>query len=383
MRKRKIAVFTGNRAEFGLLYPVIRKMSLDKTLDVRLIISGSHLQDDFGKTIEEINDSRVSSVKNTILRIDNKSGIPERISEIIRRGKEALARINPDILVLAGDRYETFAMGIAAFYMNIPIAHIFGGDISQGGHLDDSIRHSMTKVSHMHFVSNKDSYKRVINLGEEKWRVFNVGSTAMDNIFSGKFSSADEIARLLRLDLNKPVIIFTQHPVTTESELAYCQAKKSLQALKELGFQTVVTYPCNDTGCEGIIKAINEYASMPNFRVRKSLGWKSYFGLLKVASAVVGNSSSGIIETPVFKVPCVNIGTRQAGRFRSSNVIDAPYERMAIKKAIRKAVCDKKFRRLVRKCRNPYGNGNAASKIVNVLKSMPLNKALLQKKITF
>lgn len=383
MHKRKIAVFTGNRAEFGLLYPVIRKMSLDKALNVHLIISGSHLQSNFGKTIEEINDSHISSVKNTILRINNKLDVPDRMSEIIKRGKEAFARIKPDILVLAGDRYETFAMGIAAFYMNIPIAHIFGGDISQGGHLDDSIRHSMTKISHIHFVSNEDSYKRVVNLGEEKWRVFNVGSTAMDNIFSGKFSSADEIRRLLRLDLNRPVIIFTQHPVTTEPELAYCQAKKSLQALKELGFQTVVTYPCNDTGCEGIIKAIDEYTSMPNFRVRKSLGWKLYFGLLNVASAVVGNSSSGIMETPVFKVPCVNIGTRQAGRFRSSNVIDVPYEKMAIKRAIKKAICDKGFRRFVRKCRNPYGNGNAASKIVRVLKSMPFNKVLLQKKITF
>lgn len=383
MHKRKIAVFTGNRAEFGLLYPVIRKMSADKALDVRLIISGSHLQKDFGSTIQEIDDSRISSVKRTILRIDNSPRITERVSGIVNKGGKELARIKPEILLLAGDRYETFAMAIAAFYMNVPIAHLFGGDVSQGGHLDDSIRHGMTKISHLHFVSNKDSYERVVKLGEEKWRVFNVGSTAMDNIVSGKYLSRSEVSELLDLDLSRPVIIFTQHPVTTESAMAYRQAKNSLQALKELGYQTVVTYPCDDNGSEGVIKAINEYSSTPNFRIRKSLGWKAYFGLLKLASAVVGNSSSGIIETPVFKVPCVNIGTRQRGRFRSSNVIDVPYDKERIKRAVKKAVCDKKYRKSVLRCKNPYGSGNAASRIVGKLKNFRRDLKLLQKQITY
>jgi GDP/UDP-N,N'-diacetylbacillosamine 2-epimerase (hydrolysing) len=381
--KRKIAVFTGNRAEFGLLYPVIQEMSLNRVLDVSLIISGSHLQNDFGRTIDEINTSCVSSVKSTVFKINNGTSIPRRVSEVIRRGDKILEQIAPDILVLAGDRYETFAIGIAAYYLNIPIAHIFGGDISQGGHQDDSIRHSLTKISHLHFVSNKDAYKRVINLGEEKWRVFNVGSTAMDNILSGNFPSSEETAFILNLDFKLPVIIFTQHPVTTESDQAYYQAKKSLQALKELGYQTVVTYPCNDSGSEGIIKAIKEYNSLPNLRIHKSLGWKLYLSLLKSASAVVGNSSSGIIETPAFKVPCVNIGTRQAGRLRSTNVIDVPYDTAAIRKAVKKAIHDKKFLRQVKKCRNPYGDGRSSLKIIDILKNIDLNRALLQKKITY
>jgi GDP/UDP-N,N'-diacetylbacillosamine 2-epimerase (hydrolysing) len=383
MDKRKLAIFTGNRAEFGLLYPLVKKTSLEKLLSVYLIISGSHLQNNFGKTIEEINDSYLKSVNTVILKVQHKLNTARMVSEIIKHGEKLLSRVNPDMLVVAGDRYETFAIAIAAFYMNIPIAHIFGGDISQGGHLDDSIRHSLTKISHIHFVSNFDSYKRIINLGEEKWRVFNVGSTAIDNINSGNFSSRDEIGKLLCLDFSKAVVVFTQHPITTEPELAYSQARNSLQALKELGYQSVITYPCNDIGCEGVIKAINEYASTPNFHIRKSLGWKTYLGLLKIASVVVGNSSSGIIETPIFKIPCVNIGTRQSGRFRSTNVIDSSHEVKAIKRAISKAVCDKEFRLQVKKCQNPYGKGDAASKITNVLKAVTLNKKLLQKKITF
>jgi len=255
----KIAVFTGNRAEYGLLHPVIRSLASDSSMAPCLIISGSHLSDEFGMTVSEIDISNISEIIKIplpVIRENEKEGMLLSFSEIINNGLEILKKWEPDMIVLAGDRFETFAMAVTSFYMNVPIAHLFGGDLSQGGHLDDSARHSITKLAHLHFTTNDDSYRRVVALGEEKWRVFNVGSPVMDNVVKGDYASPDEIARELELEINKPIILFTQHPITTESGLAYDQVKESLEALKGLGYQTIITYPCNDSGSKRIIEAI-------------------------------------------------------------------------------------------------------------------------------
>jgi len=385
MNKRKIAIFTGNRSEYGLLYSVIKSLSLEPSVEAYLIISGSHLSRKFGKTVNEIDVSLVKKVRKIESAFFADIGRVKSLlsfSTVVRQGSNILSKLKPDLIVLAGDRSETFAMAITAFYLNIPIAHLFGGDLSQGGHLDDSVRHSITKLAHLHFTTNKLSYKRVLDLGEESWRVFNVGLTSIDNIIVGEYASRQNIAKEFNLDLKKPIIIFTQHPVTTESELAYNQVKESLEALNELSYQTIITYPCNDAGSEQIIKAINEYADNSSFRIKKSLGWKYYLGFLRIGAVVVGNSSSGLMETPIFKVPCVNIGTRQKGRLRAENVIDTPYKKNKIKKAIIKSFTDRNFIKKVKNCSNPYGNGRASKKIIKVLKSVPLNRALLQKKMT-
>jgi GDP/UDP-N,N'-diacetylbacillosamine 2-epimerase (hydrolysing) len=205
----------------------------------------------------------------------------------------------------------------------------------------------------------------------------------IDNIISKEYLKPEEIAKEFNLDLGRNIILFTQHPVTTESELAYSQVKESLEALKELNLQTIITYPCNDYGSEFIIKAIKEYADNPSFRITKSLGWKKYLGILEISSVVAGNSSSGLIETPIFKVPCVNIGNRQNGRLRAENVIDVPYDKVAIKQAISKALTDPVFLKQVKNCSNPYGTGGAAKSIIRELRDQCLNKRLLQKKMTF
>jgi len=383
---KKITVFTGNRAEYGLLHPVIRGLASDLSMETYLIISGSHLSDEFGMTVSEIDASSIKEVKEIPLPIvegNENEGMLLSFSAIINNCLEIFKKFVPDMLVLAGDRFETFAMAVTAFYMNIPIAHLFGGDLSMGGHLDDSARHSITKLAHLHFTTNEDSYKRVIALGEERWRVFNVGSPVMDNIVKGDYASPDEITRELELEIDKPIILFTQHPITTESELAYDQVKESLEAMKELGYQTIITYPCNDAGSKCIISAINEYKAIPFFRVRKSLGRRLYLGCLKIASCVAGNSSSGLMETPLFKVPAVNIGDRQAGRLRAENVIDVPCKREAITKAIRQTIEDYHFIAKVKNCSNPYGEGGASEKIVDVIKSTNINSILLKKKMTF
>lgn len=386
MGKRKIIVFTGNRAEYGLLNPVIRELSSRVSLEIHLIISGSHLLKDFGRTVTEIDISSVKNVEKIPLSINHKDKKVELLllfSFIMQHGAYMLNKLKSDLIILAGDRYETFAMAITAYYLNIPIIHLFGGDLSQGGHFDDSVRHCVTKLAHLHFTTNESSYNRIINLGEEKWRVFNVGSTVIDNILSSRYATADELSKEYNIDITKPIILFTQHPVATEIEMAYNQAKASLEALRECGYQAVITYPCNDPGYDQIIKAISEYASIPHFKVVKNLGWKRYLGFMKIASVVVGNSSSGLMETPFFKIPCVNVGTRQDGRLRAENVIDVPYLKDAIKNAINTALNDNDFRRRALNCSNPYGNGGASKKIADVLESIPLNKALLQKKMTF
>lgn len=383
---KKIAVFTGNRAEYGLLHPVIRNLAADSAVETYLIISGSHLSDEFGMTVSEIDASSIKEVKEIplpIIEVNEKEGMLLSFSAIINSGLEILKKWEPDLIVLAGDRFETFAMAVTSFYMNIPIAHLFGGDLSQGGHLDDSARHSITKLAHLHFTTNDDSYRRVIALGEEKWRVFNVGSPVMDYVVKGDYASPDEIARELELEIDKPIVLFTQHPITTESELAYDQVKESLEALKGLGYQTIITYPCNDSGSKKIIEAIREYRENPNFRIRKSLGRRLYLGCLKIVACVAGNSSSGLIETPLFKVPAVNIGDRQAGRLKAENVIDVPCKREAITKAIRQTIEDHHFIAKARNCSNPYGEGGASKQILDVIKSTKINSILLKKKMTF
>lgn len=386
MPERKIAFFTGNRAEYGLLSPIVSCLVADRSLEISAVISGSHLTDDYGATFNEINLAGIKEVRKIQLEqeiTDEQVKTLFNFADLVKEGTKALKELKPGIFIVAGDRAETFALTIAAFYLNIPIAHIFGGDISQGGHLDDSTRHSISKLAHLHFVTNEDSYNRIVGLGEEKWRVFNVGSPIVDNVMHGGLASQKEVLSELNLNRSEPVVLFTQHPVTTESEAAYKQVKESLEALRELGYQAVITYPCDDAGSQDIIKAINEYSDNPRFRIRKSLGWKLYLGCMKISACVVGNSSSGLMETPVLKVPCVNIGTRQAGRLRSENVIDVPYDKEKIKEAIKRAIFDEEFSKKVKRCRNPYGDGHASERIIEVLKNMPLGKKLLQKKMTY
>ena len=383
---RKIVVFTGNRADYGLLHPVIQRLTIDPYFQVTLIISGSHLSVDYGKTVDEINGAGL----HDIVKIDlgdlissSEVELLKSYATLVEKGNEVLSEILPDALLIAGDRYETFAMAVAAFYRNIPIAHIFGGDLSQGGHLDDSVRHAVTKLAHTHFTTNQDSYRRVIGLGEEPWRVHNVGSPFVDTVLAGGYASPLEIKESLALNLEKPFVLFTQHPVTTEPDDAYRQVKESLEALKKLKIQTIITYPCNDLGSEAIIRAIKEYLNVSHFIVKKSLGQRIYIGCMKLAACVAGNSSSGLMETPIFKVPCVNIGTRQSGRLRSTNVIDVGYKRHDIKKAIQKAIADGDFLEQVRDCANPYGEGNTSKKIAAILKQVLLNNKILKKKMTY
>ena len=394
-RIRKVAVFTGNRAEYGLLFPVLRAIQKHSELEFKLIVSGAHLDQNFGSTLNEIlNDGFVieSEIK---IEMDASSVIatPMAIGSGILEISKVLKNLNPDLMVVYADRFEGFAAVIAATQMNIPTAHIEGGDITEGGALDDSVRHAMTKLSHIHFTTNEQATNRVLAMGEEIWRVHTVGFPAIDLITESNYATPEEIKKKYGLDINRPIALYTQHSITTESEKAGKQVEPSIDALKKLatsGVQVVVTYANNDVGGKFINEKLEilKKQNFPNIQIQISLGRYFYHGILALARledtkiVCVGNSSSGLKETPVFGCPTVNIGSRQEGRLRGVNVLNVGYRSEEIYDAIIKCLYDQDFRETARTTFNPYWLGDAGTKIANVLASIPLGEKLLRKKMT-
>lgn len=387
---RRIAVFTGNRAEYGLLSPVLQSLSGDPDLLLQLIVGGAHLDATFGRTRDEIVGDGFE------ISAEISSGPGEGTARAIGEGVLAVADVlddlRPDVLVVYGDRFEAFAALIAASQSNIPVAHIEGGDKTEGGALDDSVRHAMTKLAHIHFATNPDAARRIAAMGEETWRIHDVGLPVIDRIKKDEFSNPEIVAKTLGLDLDRPVIVFTQHAITTEPDRAEAQLEPSLRAMErvmsELGAQVVATYPNNDDGGDVILERLQEWAAMRSDVVLKqSLGRALYHGTLNVAGRVtrgacVGNSSSGLKETPAFACPTVNIGSRQFGRLAAENVLHVNYDEDAIFQALLRCIDDDDFREIAKACVNPYGDGNTGVRIVNVLKSLPIgDAALLQKKL--
>jgi UDP-N-acetylglucosamine 2-epimerase (non-hydrolysing)/GDP/UDP-N,N'-diacetylbacillosamine 2-epimerase (hydrolysing) len=392
--KRKIGVFTGNRAEYGLQYPILKAINEHPNLEYQLIVSGAHLDDNFGRTLDEIrNDGfRIDAEVKIEMNADSRIATAQAIGSGVMAISNALEALRPDIVVVYADRFEGLAAVIAASQMNIPTAHIEGGDLTEGGALDDSVRHAMTKLAHLHFTTNEQATNRILAMGEEAWRVNTVGFPAIDLISEGRFASADECRERLGLDLKKPIVLFTQHSVTTEFEAAADQVQPSLAAMKQLaaqGVQVVLTYPNNDAGGRTIIEALNEVgrASHAGIQVHRSLGRHLYHGVLALARdpqnrvACVGNSSSGIKETPVFGCPTVNIGSRQEGRLRGDNVITTDYDTGQIVAAVNSCLLDETFRETARYTANPYYLGDAGKKISEVLAGVPLNQMLIRKKM--
>lgn len=392
---RKIAIFTGNRAEYGLQFPIIKAVDSHPDLEYYLLVSGTHLDEDFGKTSAEIAQDGFTVHREIKIEMkhDNLFATAQAIGTGILSLSAVLDELRPDILVVYADRFEGFSAVITGTQMGIPTAHVEGGDITEGGALDDNVRHAMTKLAHLHFTTNEDAARRVRAMGEEAWRVFNVGFPAIDLIAAGNFAKPDELIQRYGLNTERPVVLFTQHSVTTEYEAANLQIGPALEALAILaaaGCQVIVTYPNNDAGGKRIIHRINEWygEGIPNVQVYPSLGRYNYHGVLHLAGhgggwgVCVGNSSSGIKETPALGCPAVNIGSRQQGRLRAENVIDTGYDRDEILAAVKKSLHDKAFRARCLICENPYGVGDAGKKIAEVLASIEFGPRLIQKKMT-
>lgn len=393
--KRKIAIYTGNRAEYGLQFPIIKAIDAHPDLDYYLLVSGAHLEEDYGQTKSEIEKDGFKVTAEVFMKRgqDSLYSTVEAIGTGILSLSKVLDDLKPDILVVYADRFEGFSAMITGTQMNIPTAHIEGGDITEGGALDDSVRHAMTKLAHLHFATNEEAAERIRGLGEEPWRVFNIGYPTIDLIKEGRFAGPNELVEKYGIDLKKPLIIFTQHSVTTEYTQAADQIAPSLKALRVLaeeGCEIIITYPNNDAGGNKIIEMLNELDNegIDNIQVHQSLGRYNFHGILNLCGregngVCVGNSSSGIKETPAFGCPTVNIGSRQNGRLRSTNLIDTGYDAKEILDACRISLFDEDFRKECAECDNPYGDGNSGKMIADVLATIDIDSKLLQKKMTF
>lgn len=382
---RKIAVVTGTRAEYGLLYPVMSAIKKDKSMELSIIATGMHLSQEFGHTVDYIESDgfKIDAKVDMLLSGDSQVSMAKSLGIGIIGITQALEAIDPDIVLVYGDRGEPFAATVSAAHLMIPVAHVHGGDAARGSNIDDSIRYAITKFAHIHFTATKKHAERVIRLGEEPWRVHVVGSPALDAILHGEIPSSSDIARIFSLDKEKPIVLVIQHPTSINARDAAKEMRETMEALRKLELQSVVIYPNADAGGRAMIKVIKEYENYSFIKTFKSVPRREYLGLMKAASVMVGNSSSGIIEAPSLKLPVVNIGIRQAGREKSENVIDVGHDKDAIVNSIRKALYAADFKEKVRKCKNPYGDGKSSQRIAKILRELEITPRLLRKQITY
>lgn len=375
---RRIAVVTGSRSDYGLLYWLMRGVKEDPELELKVIVSGMHLSPEFGLTWKQIQEDgfQIDAKVEMLLSSDTPVGIAKSTGVGMISFADVLEALAPHILVVLGDRFEALAAVVAAHILRIPVAHIHGGESTEGA-IDDAFRHSITKMSQIHFVASEQYRKRVIQMGEHPSRVFCTGSPGLDHLSHINYMSREELEGDLGIKLSPPVFLVTYHPVTLHGG-----SRRSFSALLDaLDFFTeasvVFTYPNADTDGRVIIEMIEDYALKRLDRIRAvpSMGQRRYLSLMRICDVVIGNSSSGITEAPSFGVPTVNVGDRQKGRLRASSVIDCDDNADAIKAAIQKAL-SVDFKNKASKTINPYGSGWASQKILSVLKTIPMNDLL-------
>jgi UDP-hydrolysing UDP-N-acetyl-D-glucosamine 2-epimerase len=387
---RRVMAFTTTRAEFGLLKPILRRIEISSSLDLVLVIAGDHVSPCKGETIKEIipEGFRTVEVRKCFPESDRPIAIARYVAGACAEMASAIDFLAPDILLLLGDRHELLAAVTAAVIARIPIAHIAGGESTEGV-IDEQVRHALTKMAHLHFASTFDYAYRIRQMGEEAWRIHVVGAPGVENILRGELMTSEEIKAQFGIDVARPTLLVTYHPETLTVDYNLTeQVNVLISALREFGdFQQIVTYPGTEVGFQIIISAWEAYAAeFPNVKPYKSLGSRGYLGVMKHAAAVAGNSSSGIIEAPSFKVPTINIGDRQKGRIKAESVIDVPCRKEDILAALHKALYDERFRRQVRQITNPYdpyGDGNVSGRVISVLEAVPLDRRLLEKKLDF
>lgn len=370
---KKVAVFTGTRAEYGLLYWLMKDIQNDPELSLQLVVSGMHLSPEFGLTWEQISkDGFVIDEKiEILLSSDSPVGTAKSMGLGVLGFTDAFSRLSPDLIVILGDRFEALAAAQTAMILRIPVLHLHGGEITEGAY-DDAIRHAITKLSYLHATSTDVYRDRVIQLGEAPERVKNVGAIGLDHLKRCSFMSVDEIGASLNFPLKSPYFLVTYHPVTLENESPQQTFQALLNALDKFsGHKVILTYPNADDGGRKIIPLLENYARNNPGRVIAipSLGQLRYLSAVKFADAVIGNSSSGVIEVPAFDVPTVNIGARQRGRLAAKSVLHVAPDETAITEAIYNAV-NRRYKEADEIIINPYGSGDSSTKVIAMIKSM-------------
>ena len=384
LKRRKILVTTGTRAEYGILRPVLKKIHESKKLDLLLVVTGTHNSKKYGMTINEIKKDgfKIYKILRILPKSDKSYSITYSLAETITAFSKIFKKSKPDINVIIGDRDEMLGSAIAAYHMNIPNAHIHGGDRSGG--LDEYNRHAITKMSNIHFAATKESLSRILKLGENPKYVFQTGSTSVDEIKNKRITKKRDLEKSFDLKFNdNNVVLFAYHPVTTEIKKSVKEVQNILEAIVELNYTCIIISPNSDAGRNRIFSEISKYSKKYKFlKVFPTVPRSDYLGLLKNSTLLVGNSSSGMIEASYFDIPVINIGNRQKNRERGNNVIDVNgISKKTIHKAFQKAIRIHKNKKKTLK--SPFGDGNASLKIVKKLENLSLDKDLIQKELMY
>ena len=384
--KRKILAVTGIRSEYEALSYVFKEIEHHPKLKLELIVTGAHLSDAYGLTREDISRDGFK-VADEVLNLINSDSLGSRVKGLaiqLSGMVQTVERVKPDILLVLGDREEVITTSLVGAYTNIPVAHISGGD-RVVGNVDDHIRHSATRLAHIHLTTNEESAERIRKFGEQHFRIFNTGSPGLDKFVKSPEMSYSQLSKKLKIQLKsrEPFIILIQHSLSSEVQKAYRQMKTTLEALKQLGIKTLISYPNSDPGGQAIIRVIEEFKQFPFLETFKNIPRVEFVNLMRKAKCLVGNSSCGIFEAPFLKLPVVNVGNRQKHRLHAENVQFATHSRQAISAAIKKALFDKKYLKQVAECSNPYGDGRASEKIAHILATIPIDQKLLIKDLTY
>ena len=383
--KKRSCILTATRAEYGLLKPVILKLQRMEDLEVLVVATGAHLSISHGYTLQEIEQDEIVVDRKIEILLSSDTGVAvsKAMGLAMISFSEYFEECQPNLLLVLGDRYETLAVCCAAMNMGIPIAHMYGGETTEGA-IDESIRHAITKLSYLHFTSTELYRKRVIQMGEAPERVFNVGAMGIENALSSKLLTKKELEASLDWKLYKPYVVVTFHPVTLEAGKAMLQVEALLKALNHFtDMQFIITKANADAEGAHINRHLEIYSnSHENVKLYDSLGMIRYLSALKYSEMVIGNSSSGLIEAPSFQIPTVNIGDRQKGRLKAESVIDCPAESSAIEQTMRLARSSE-YRSKISTVINPYGNGNTSDRIVAILGQTFLGNTISLKKKFF
>jgi UDP-hydrolysing UDP-N-acetyl-D-glucosamine 2-epimerase len=378
---RRLLIATAGRSDYGIYRPILKRIEADPALDYALLVTGQHLSASGGETVREIErDGRPIAARIALPETaSSRAAVSEAMAAVLSGTGALLADGGFDIVVVLGDRFEMFAVAASCVPFNVPVAHIHGGEVSFGA-IDDALRHAMTKMAHLHFAATEDYARRIRQLGEEDWRVTVSGAPALDTIINAELPARATLSRRFGLPLDEAPLIVTFHPVTRQFGEAERQTRALLAALEAVDLPVVLTAPNADVESEVIRVLLDDFLARRPGRswLVESFGALNYLAMLREAKAAVGNSSSGLIETPGFALPSVNIGDRQAGRTRAANVIDCAADAQAIESAIRKAV-DPAFRASLAGMANPHGDGNAAERIVSTLRDVVLDARLVNK----
>ncbi len=377
MLKRKVCVVTGTRAEYGLLYWLMKEIKADSDLELQIIATGMHLSTEFGLTYKQIEQDgfKINTKVEMLLSSNTAVGITKSMGLGIISFAEAFENLRPDILILLGDRFELLAAAQAAMIAKIPIGHISGGELTEAA-FDEGIRHAITKLSHLHFVAAEPYRKRVIQMGEQPDCVFNFGAPGLDHLSKMNWMEKEELSLELGIELKAPIFLVTYHPVTLEDNKPTEAMNELLNALEEFSEATIIfTYPNADTGSRELIHQIDSFVSknLKNTKAFVSLGQRKYLSLMRLATVIIGNSSSGLTEAPALKKATVNIGDRQKGRLKAASIIDCIEKKEFIVSGIKKALSIE-HKEIVRKSTSLYGNGNGnvSVEIKEKLKTFPL-----------